>query len=262
MRFDFGFALAVQSNSSAPFIPPSSMTDALSSLNEGAEFKRWLSICPHVSIDFTNFDTLSGEYPELPKGVVGSGVEQPWDLYILTGSHFGVYEEEQWIRDVEVWIRKADALKVPILGICFGHQVLASALGGAVTQSPKGWEVGAHSFQLNETGQRVFKGKTSIHLHSSHQDIVSRLPECLTSLGGNAHTDHHALIKDSHIITLQMHPEFSRETQSALLNRKADFSLLTDAEYQTAVRSLDDNVDDAFVACACLAFLKLHPELE
>lgn len=205
---------------------------------------------------------MTGEYPELPSETAGPGVELPWDLYILTGSHAGVYEELQWIRDVEAWIRKADAMKVPILGICFGHQVIASALGGSVTPSPKGWEVGAHSFQLNELGQRIFKGKTSIHLHSSHQDIVARLPDCLLNLGGNSHTDHHAFVKDSHIITLQMHPEFSRETQAALLNRKAEFSLLTDAEYQTAVRSLDDKVDDAFVACACLAFLKLHPELE
>ena len=238
------------------------MTDIYSLTFEGAEFKRWLALCPHVTIDFKNFDTLSGEYPELPIGTVGSVEDLPWDLYILTGSHYGAYEDFQWIRDLEAWIRKADALKVPILGICFGHQVLATALGGLVTPSPKGWEVGAHTFQLNEAGQRIFKGKTSIHLHSSHQDIVARLPESCISLGGNAHTEFHSFIKDDHIITMQMHPEFSKETQSALLNRKSDFSILTDAEYQTAIRSVDDPVDDVFVACGSLAFLKLHPELD
>lgn len=215
-----------------------------------------------MKIEFTNFDTISGEYPELPTGEVGSGVEVPYDLYILTGSHNGVYEELQWIRDLEAWIRRADALKISLLGICFGHQVVASALSGKVTVNPKGWEMGAHSFALNEAGQALFKGKKALSLQYSHQDIVATLPPCMTPLGGNAITAYQAMCKDSRILTIQGHPEFCKETMQGILKRKILAGIVSEAEYQEAIRSLDDPVDDNFVACASLAYLKLHPELE
>lgn len=231
----------------------------------GSEFKRWLETCPHVKIDFVNFNTIQGEFPSLPKRHFVHGAssdEIPFDLYIITGSHNGVYEDLQWIRDLEAWIRNADELKVPLIGICFGHQVVASALGGKVTLNPKGWEVGAQDFELNEVGQAMFKGKTSIHLQYSHQDAVVQLPASMLNLGGNEKTDCQGMCKGSHIVTLQGHPEFCKETMSGILGRKREKGILSEAEYSRAYHSLDDPVDANYVACASLAYLKLHPPLE
>ena len=216
-------------------------------------------------MEFTNFDSLKSEFPPLPNSrfaLTAPQETQPYDLYILTGSHSGAYEELQWIRDLEAWIRRADELKVPLLGICFGHQVIATALGGAVTMNPKGWEIGAHSFTLNASGQDVFKGRKSLHLQYTHQDIVSQVPGSLSNLGGNDKTDCQAMCKDSHIITLQGHPEFSQSTLEALLHRKLKSGIIDEPSFEVYIKSLQEPLDNDFVACACLSYLKLHPSLE
>lgn len=248
-----------------PCGPPLTLFHLDCCLIVGFEFKRWLETCPHVKIDFTNFNTLQGEYPALPKHhfVHGASPEEtPFHLYIVTGSHSGVYEELQWIRDLEAWIRQADELKAPLIGICFGHQVVASALGGKVTLNPKGWEVGAQTFALNEAGQALFKGKTTLHLQYSHQDAVVNIPACMQNLGGNEKTDCQGMCKGSHIFTLQGHPEFGKETMTGILGRKREKGLLSETEYTRAFTSLDEPVDANYVACASLAYLQLHPSLE
>jgi GMP synthase-like glutamine amidotransferase len=233
--------------------------------NIGFEFKRWLGHCSHVKVDFTNFNTIKGEFPELPKDHFASTAPletQPFNLYIITGSHNGAYEDIQWIRDLEAWIRRADEAKAPLLGICFGHQVIATALGGVVTINPKGWEVGAHTFHLNSSGQPIFKGKNGLHLLYTHQDAVVRVPDSMINLGGNEKTDCQAMCKNSHIITLQGHPEFEQNTLEALLKKKLENGILSESAYQVAHRSLEDNIDSNYVACACMAYLKIHPELD
>jgi GMP synthase-like glutamine amidotransferase len=232
----------------------------------GAEFKRWLSICPHVQLEFTNFNSIKGELPDLglvsrPSDMCSPSEITPFNLYIITGSHHGAYEELQWIRDLEAWIRRADDLKVPLLGICFGHQVIATALGGKVTVNPKGFEIGAISFALNEAGQQVFNGKTALHLYYTHGDAVVHVPASMENLGGNDTTECQAMRKGNHIVTIQGHPEFSHATLANILRKDLVEGFVTENAYQVAFRSLDDPLDADFVACASLQYLGVHPSL-
>lgn len=208
---------------------------------------------------------MQGKFPKLPNDITGvsaSNESEAYDLYILTGSHNGAYEDIQWIRDLEAWIRRADETKAKVLGICFGHQVVATAFGGTVTVNPKGWEIGAHEFELNTTGQAIFKGRKSIKLQYTHQDAVMQIPDSCTNLGGNANTQCQAMVKGHHIITVQGHPEFSQATMEGLLQRKLEGGIIDEPSYQIYHRSLEEHVDNDFVACSCLEYLSLHPSIE
>ena len=85
--------------------------------------------------DFVTFAVLDGEFP--------ASVEDA-DAWLITGSRHGVYEDHDWIPPLEALIRKIDARRLPLVGVCFGHQIIAQALGGKVEKFKGGWSVGAH----------------------------------------------------------------------------------------------------------------------
>lgn len=180
---------------------------------------------------------------------------------MITGSHSGTYEQHQWIRDLEAWVRRADAAKAPLVGICFGHQVIATALGGDCTVNPKGWEMGAHTFPLNSIGKAILPGKEQLHLLYTHQDAVVRVPETMQNIGGNDKTDCQGMCKDHHIFTLQGHPEFGPITLERILAKKLKTGIIDQTTYDSVATSLNDKVDSNYLACASLHYLNLHPEL-
>ena len=96
--------------------------------------RAWLDL---PGADFRNFAVLDGEIPQEPRAA---------DLWVITGSKFGVYEGHPWIAPAEAFIRACKGAGVPMLGICFGHQLIAQALGGVVRKSERGWGLGVHRY--------------------------------------------------------------------------------------------------------------------
>ena len=162
---------------------------------------------------FTTYKTLQGELPPHDAGLRG---------VIITGSPAGVYEDDPWIMALIGWLR-ALAPSVPVVGVCFGHQVMAQAYGGHVEKSHKGWGVGLHEYEIQARDVWAdLLGKPAddkaIRVAVTHQDQVVRKPETAVVLAGSDFTPHGALYyTDRKALSFQCHPEFCHDFASDLL---------------------------------------------
>ena len=182
-----------------------------------------------------------GEYPEMFVQLVGNANPEAtfstWDVeegihptqddidsvdgFIITGSKSSAYEDKQWIRDLEGLIQRLHAARKKMVGICFGHQVIAQALGGVVSKSDKGWGVGINVYAL---GGAPFKdGHTGqLKLIASHQDQVHVLPPGAQNVVSNPHCENAGFVMGDHIFTLQGHPEFVPNYSEAIMAFRCD----------------------------------------
>ena len=143
------------------------------------------------------------------------------DGFIITGSKSSVYDDKQWIRDLEALIQRLHAERKKMVGICFGHQIIAKALGGEVSKSDKGWGVGIHTYDLDKA---PFAGADDgqLKLVVSHQDQVHELPPGARNVVSNAHCENAGFVIGDHIFTLQGHPEFIDEYSEVIMALRYD----------------------------------------
>ena len=158
---------------------------------------------------------------------------------IITGSHANVTDDEIWMNTLMDWLREASTKEIPILGICFGHQILAASFGGVVDFSPNGLEIGTHTVELTDEAQTDFlfmnlPGKFPVN--ESHAQEVRKLPENARLLAGNQHSTVQAMVIGNHIWGVQFHPEFGKaETQIYFDARKT-----APTQHQENNRFIDD----------------------
>ena len=166
------------------------------------------------SARFTTWDVEAGIHPS-------EGEIDLVDGFIITGSKSSVYDDKSWIRDLEGLIRALHAKRKKMVGICFGHQIIAKALGGLVSKSEKGWGVGIHTYELDKA---TFDGAQSrqLKLLVSHQDQVYELPPGARNVVSNAHCENAGFVMGDHIFTLQGHPEFIDEYSDAIMSYRYD----------------------------------------
>jgi len=152
---------------------------------------------------FETWAVLDGELPE------GPGAADGW---LITGSRFGVYEDHPWIAPLSDFIRACHAQGVPMVGICFGHQIIAQAMGGRVEKFPGGWSVGAVDYTTATGGTDC--------LLAWHQDQVTRPPEGAQCLASTDFCAYAALGYDDWALTFQPHPEFTPDFARALIDAR------------------------------------------
>lgn len=175
---------------------------------------------------------------------------------LITGSPFGVYDSTPWMEPLRAFIRGAAAARTPMVGVCFGHQIMADALGGVVRKSEKGWGVGRHVYQLTARRDWMAGASGAVSLSVSHQDQVITPPAGAETLAWSAHTDHAMLAyADFPAISVQGHPEFSDAFVTALYSARRGVSL-SDAEVDRAIASLAQPEDNALVADWIVRFLR------
>ncbi|MEO1015334.1 MAG: type 1 glutamine amidotransferase [Pseudomonadota bacterium] len=145
------------------------------------------------------------------------------DGYLITGSPAGVYEDHDWIAPLFETIRAAAATRTPQVGICFGHQAIAAALGGRVEKSEKGWGVGVHRYRVHNESAWMDPITQEISCAVSHQDQVVEAPAGARVLAGSEFCPNGALAyAQGPAVSFQMHPEFEHGFASDLLAARRD----------------------------------------
>lgn len=187
--------------------------------------------------EFETFAVVDGQFPRDADAADG---------WIITGSRHGVYEPHDWIPPLEDLIRAIHAKKQPLAGICFGHQIIAQALGGKVAKFDGGWAVGHVTYQ--QDGQ-------PITLNAWHQDQVIERPAEARVLAGNDFCENGILAYGDHIWTLQPHPEFNNEFTGGLIDKRGR-GVVPDQILDQASQQLDTPVDSPAIATFLAEFLK------
>lgn len=180
----------------------------------------------------------------------------PCDVYLITGSKSGVYDTAPWIPKLINWIQRQYQLNVPLLGICFGHQILAHALGGNASQCDRGWGVGIRSISLNRLPSDTSVSETDITAVSliySHQDQVDRLPADAQILLADEFCPYAAFEIPQRVLAFQGHPEFTSEYLQRLLPRRIKH--IGAATLNAGLSSLDKAADDLLVAQWMINFI-------
>ena len=180
----------------------------------GFEFQTW----PVVDMDF----------PEGPEAADG---------WLITGSKHGVYDDLPFIPPLEALVRDIRAARKPLVGICFGHQIIAQALGGCVEKFDGGWQRGL---------QRYEGRGNAMALYAWHQDQVITPPDMARTLASNPGCAHAILRYGPDCLTIQGHPEFERDYIETLMEHRAGAA--TPAEIAAVAATLGTPPDRAEAA--------------
>lgn len=195
----------------------------------------WLDL---PQADYVSYAVLDGKLPDDPRAA---------DLWVITGSRFGVYDGHDWIAPAEAFVRACRDAGVPMVGICFGHQLIAQALGGKVGKSDKGWGLGVHDYRPHDWPETLGQVPEKIALQAYHQDQVFTPPDAAQTIASSAFCDHAALWYPGFALTVQGHPEFGKPYTQALLESRRG-SVLNSDEVDTAQASMGKDVTRAELA--------------
>lgn len=185
---------------------------------------------------FETYAVVDGDFPNSPEDCDG---------WLITGSKHGAYEALPWIAPLETLIRDVYRIGRPLVGICFGHQIIAQALGGKVEKFQGGWAVGRQTYD--------WQGE-QISLNAWHQDQVVQRPADATPIASNKFCENAALVYGDRVFTLQAHPEFDATFINGLIEVRAG-SVPPDL-IDTAKSNLHGDVANTYLAAQIGAFFK------
>ena len=172
------------------------------------------------------------------------------DAWISTGSKYSVYEKHAWIDELAAFIRSLDK---PFVGICFGHQMLAHAMGGAVAKAKQGWGAGVLALDILKKEPWMEPPLPQVRIQHMHQDQVLRLPQGSTLLGKSDHCEFGMFRVGETKLGIEGHPEFTVDYGAALIQaRRAQIGAQTDR----ALNSLKGKSDGPVVGRWIERFLK------
>ena len=209
-------------------------------------FRRLLGPDAH---DYSVYAADEGELPDSPTAC---------DAFLITGSSAGVYEDRPWIAPAEDFLRRARG-RAALVGICFGHQLMAQAFGGRVIKSPNGWGVGEQQYRVLKREPWMAPldedWTDTIRLPGSHQDQVVELPPGAEVIAASDFSPFGALAwRDQPAISIQLHPEFAPAYARALIEARRG-TRYTDDQANAALASYGGPDDRARVGGWIRGFL-------
>ena len=166
-----------------------------------------------------SFETVDPTRDALPERLDG------YARVLVTGSLRAAYDAEPWVAELERFLRRAAERPLPLLGVCFGLQVIATAFGGRVIRNPRGRELGTTRVELTAAGvdDPLFAGvPQAFPVQSAHDDCVSRLPPAAELLASNSHTEVQAFRIGPHVRAVQFHPEIPSGLMRDLIRHGID----------------------------------------
>lgn len=164
----------------------------------------------------SGFAIVDSQFPETPTAC---------DAWLVTGSKFGVYDDEPWIEPLKDFLRAARAAEVPMIGICFGHQIMAEAFGGRAEKFHGGWGCGVHNYTMVEAPGWLGGERSGFSMHAMHQDQVTKLADDATVLATSEFCQNAMLSygdpEAPDAISIQPHPEFAVDFAREIVELRA-----------------------------------------
>lgn len=213
-------------------------------------------VAPALAEQFGDYPTiygdLLGDHVELVVHDVQAGPvpadPTACDGWLISGSAQSTYDDLPWIEPAARFLRSLIDRSVPTVAICFGHQLLAQAMGGRVELAVRGWGVGAHDYRLVGPPRTPgWPDRDTVRLVASHQDQVTRLPDGADVIAATDHCPNAGFTLGPAALSLQPHPEFTAPLSRALTSSRRE--RIGDATSHQALASLDpDRLDRDVVA--------------
>jgi GMP synthase-like glutamine amidotransferase len=197
------------------------------------------------SIETISYDVMLGKYPVDIDEV---------DAFLITGSKFSVYDDEEWIHRLGAFVVKLNDRKKKLLAICFGHQMVAHFLGGETAKSEKGWTVGVQRCSVTEDLAGNASAGESLNLLASHQDQVTKVANGAVTIAGNEYCPHVMTRLGDHTLTLQWHAEFIKDYFQELLKLRRE--IIGEDSFQAALGSLSLPIDNQKFARWAIDFMR------
>jgi GMP synthase-like glutamine amidotransferase len=184
--------------------------------------------------EIVTYDVQAGELPSSP---------ELHEAYLVTGSPAGVYDDLPWMAPLKAFLRSAKG-RAKLVGICFGHQIMAEAFGGRVEKSERGWGVGLQTLHVCGTAP-FLGGESEVSIPASHQDQIVLQPPASRIVAANAFSPYGVLAyEDQPALSMQFHPEFEPAFAKGLIETRRE--RLPDPD--GAIASLDRPNDRPVVA--------------
>lgn len=228
--------------------------EAAHGTHEAMYHRTFRDVAPNFS--FKVYSIQDDEFPESPADC---------DAWIITGSPHGVYDDLPWIAPLIEFVQRVAAANVPLAGICFGHQLIAQALGGRAVKHSGGWNLGVIDYQVTEAGRAAGlpmpAAGSNLQLYASHQDQVTAVPPDATVLAQASDCAIAALaygdVSRPRIVTIQPHPEFTGGFVADLVRLRRGQSMPED-KADSALATIDRPVDNSEVAAWMAQTLSGH----
>jgi GMP synthase-like glutamine amidotransferase len=162
-----------------------------------------------LSLSYDNYDCQQGQFP--------ADIDE-YDFYISTGSKASVYDDFPWIRQLVSFIQLLDKRKKKLIGICFGHQLIAMARGGKVEKSDKGWGIGIAQNRIISHPEWLHDDSSNINILVSHQDQITKLPDDTVVIAESDFCPFFIVQWGEHFLSIQGHPEWNTDYSRTLIN--------------------------------------------
>ncbi|WP_339669740.1 amidotransferase [Dasania marina] len=190
---------------------------------------------PDIEVDV--FDAMNMHYPES---------FDDYDAVLLSGSRCDAFGQDEWVLELKKRTEQLMAEKKKLIGVCFGHQLIALILGAEMGRAPQGWGMGSMSYSWNKESSPIALEGEGFSLLVSHQDQVLTEPKGATIIASSEFCPIAAFTVDDNVICFQGHPEFVEGYSEYVINKRK--ASLSEEQYNRFLASLELGHDGKKIA--------------
>ncbi|PKU68343.1 gamma-glutamyl peptidase 3-like [Dendrobium catenatum] len=219
----------------------------------GGYLKVFMGLLEEEGEEWEAYRVARGEFP-------ADGDVESYDGFVISGSCSDAHGDEDWIKKLIEFVRRLNARKKKLLGVCFGHQIIGRALGGNTGRAFKGWDIGVTPLHLSSSLNKFFSPldvPPQLSVIECHRDEVLELPPFVEVLARSEKTGIEMFKCDDHIMGIQGHPEYTKGILLHLVDRLLDSNLIEKSHAENVKKELNEREPDREAwERLCRVFLK------